>query len=125
MGSIGPNGVGGVSTQDGATAGGRGSRRPRHAQPRPEDFNRDVPALVLKIGQYPVQSGPVAVMRTLGRLGVPVYAMTEPGITPAAASRYCAGRGRSTRLSLSLPERNGCMSWAPKVCGNVLSSMPY
>lgn len=51
-----------------------------------------VPALVLKIGQYPVHSGGVAVIRTLGRLGVPVYAITEPGLPPAASSRYLAGR---------------------------------
>jgi D-aspartate ligase len=92
MGSIGANGVGGTGVPDDATARTRRSRRRGHAQPGPTDFNRDVPALVLKIGQYPVQSGPVAVIRTLGRLGVPVYAMTEPGVTPAAASRYCTGR---------------------------------
>lgn len=75
-----------------ATAREPRSRGRRHTRPAAADFNRDVPALVLKIGQYPVQSGPVAVIRTLGRLGVPVYAMTEPGVTPAAASRYCTGR---------------------------------
>jgi len=92
MGSIGASGVAGASTPDRTSVPVRRSRGRRHAQPRSADFNRDVPALVLKIGQYPVQSGPVAVIRTLGRLGVPVYAMTEPGITPAAASRYCTGR---------------------------------
>lgn len=51
--------------------------------------DRSVPALVLKIGQYPVHSGGLGVIRTLGRLGVPVYAITEPGLTPAVASRYC------------------------------------
>jgi D-aspartate ligase len=51
----------------------------------------DVPALLLKIGQYPLHSGGVAVIRTLGRLGVPVYAITEDRLTPSAASRYCAG----------------------------------
>jgi D-aspartate ligase len=52
-------------------------------------LDRSVPALVLKVGQYPVHSGGLGVIRTLGRLGVPVYAITEPGLTPAAASRYC------------------------------------
>jgi D-aspartate ligase len=56
------------------------------------DVDRDVPALVLKIGQYPVHSGGLAVIRTLGRLGVPVYAITEPHLTPASVSRYCTGR---------------------------------
>lgn len=50
-----------------------------------------VPALLLKIGQYPHHSGGVAVIRTLGRLGVPVYAITEDRLTPSALSRYCAG----------------------------------
>ena len=50
-----------------------------------------VPALLLKIGQYPLHSGGVAVIRTLGRLGVPVYAITEDRLTPSALSRYCTG----------------------------------
>jgi D-aspartate ligase len=51
-----------------------------------------VPALLLKVGQYPLHSGGVAVIRSLGRLGVPTYAITEDRWTPAALSRYCAGR---------------------------------
>jgi predicted ATP-grasp superfamily ATP-dependent carboligase len=51
-----------------------------------------VPALIFKIGQYPVYSGSLGAIRTLGRVGVPVFAITEPGVTPAGASRYCAGR---------------------------------
>ena len=50
-----------------------------------------VPALLLKIGQYPLHSGGVAVIRTLGRLSVPVYAITEDRLTPSALSRYCTG----------------------------------
>src|SRR5690348_6331063 len=50
-----------------------------------------VPALLLKVGRYPLHSGGVAAIRTLGRLGVPVYAITEDRLTPAALSRYCAG----------------------------------
>jgi D-aspartate ligase len=49
------------------------------------------PALLMKIGKYPHHSGGVAVIRTLGRLGVPVYAITEDRLTPSALSRYCAG----------------------------------
>ncbi len=53
------------------------------------DVDREVPALLLKVGQYPIHSGGLGVIRTLGRLGIGVYAITEPGLTPAAASRYC------------------------------------
>jgi predicted ATP-grasp superfamily ATP-dependent carboligase len=53
--------------------------------------DRHVPALLLKIGRYPLYSGGVAVVRTLGRLGVSVYAITEDRLTPAAVPRYCAG----------------------------------
>jgi len=56
------------------------------------DADRRVPALILKIGQYPLHSGGVGAIRTLGRLGVPVYAITEDWLTPAALSRYCTGR---------------------------------
>ncbi|MGI9006941.1 MAG: hypothetical protein ACR2FU_12240 [Streptosporangiaceae bacterium] len=55
-------------------------------------LDRSVPALVLKIGQYPVHSGGVGVLRSLGRCGVPMYAVTEPGLPPAAVSRYCDTR---------------------------------
>ena len=51
-----------------------------------------VPALIMKIGDYPLHSGGVGAIRTLGRLGVPVYAITEDRFTPAAVSRYLTGR---------------------------------
>jgi predicted ATP-grasp superfamily ATP-dependent carboligase len=54
--------------------------------------DRQVPALILKVGKYPLHSGGVAAIRTLGRLGIPVYAITEDRLTPAAVSRYCTGR---------------------------------
>jgi D-aspartate ligase len=56
------------------------------------EAERRVPALILKIGQYPLHSGGVAAVRTLGRLGIPVYAITESRLTPTAVSRYCTGR---------------------------------
>jgi predicted ATP-grasp superfamily ATP-dependent carboligase len=56
------------------------------------EVDRRVPALIVKIGQYPLHSGGVAAVRTLGRLGVPVYAITEDRLTPTAVSRYCTGR---------------------------------
>jgi len=55
-------------------------------------LDRSVPALMLKIGQYPVHSGGVGVVRSLGRCGVPVYVVTEPALPPTAVSRYCTAR---------------------------------
>src|SRR5580704_13381194 len=56
------------------------------------ELDHGVPAVIVKVGQYPVASGVLAAVRTLGRVGVPVFALAEPGLTPAGASRYCAGR---------------------------------
>src|SRR6266702_4518800 len=56
------------------------------------DIDTSIPALILKVGQYPLHVGGLGAIRTLGRLGVPVYTISEPGLTPAVASRYCAGR---------------------------------
>jgi D-aspartate ligase len=47
-----------------------------------------VPALMLKLGSYPIHPGGVGAIRTLGRRGVRVYAITESRFTPAAMSRY-------------------------------------
>jgi predicted ATP-grasp superfamily ATP-dependent carboligase len=47
-----------------------------------------VPALLLKFGHYPLHHGGVGAIRSLGRLGVPVHAVTEDLWTPAAVSRY-------------------------------------
>lgn len=49
---------------------------------------RDVPGLIVKFGDYPLHHGGVGAIRSLGRLGVPMYAITEDRYTPAAASRY-------------------------------------
>ncbi|WP_392567524.1 ATP-grasp domain-containing protein [Actinacidiphila glaucinigra] len=51
-----------------------------------------VPGLIVKIGNYPLHHGGVGAIRSLGRLGVPMYAVTEDRHTPAAASRYLRGR---------------------------------
>ncbi len=53
-------------------------------------FDTTVGALVVKIGRYPLHHGGLAAIRSLGRVGVPVYAITEDRFTPAALSRYCA-----------------------------------
>jgi D-aspartate ligase len=53
------------------------------------DFDRQVPALLVKVGKAPLGAGFLGAIRTLGRVGVPVYAITEPRLTPAGSSRYC------------------------------------
>ncbi|MER6327971.1 ATP-grasp domain-containing protein [Streptomyces sp. NPDC001034] len=54
----------------------------------PVDVDRGVPALIVKFGAYPLHHGGVGAIRSLGRLGVPMYAITEDPYTPAAACRY-------------------------------------
>lgn len=54
----------------------------------PLTADRDVPGLIVKFGDYPLHHGGVGAIRSLGRLGVPMYAITEDRYTPAAASRY-------------------------------------
>ncbi|MEV8511762.1 hypothetical protein [Dactylosporangium sp. NPDC051484] len=55
-------------------------------------LDTSVPALLVRIGRYPVHAGTLGVVRSLGRLGVPVYVITEDRLTPIALSRYVAGR---------------------------------
>ncbi|KPI20846.1 hypothetical protein OK074_7523 [Actinobacteria bacterium OK074] len=50
--------------------------------------DQDVPGLIVKFGDYPLHHGGVGAIRSLGRLGVPMYAITEDAYTPAAVSRY-------------------------------------
>jgi predicted ATP-grasp superfamily ATP-dependent carboligase len=42
----------------------------------------------MKISRYPLHYASVGVLRTLGRAGVPVFAVTEDRYTPTARSRY-------------------------------------
>lgn len=56
------------------------------------EADRSFPVLAVKIGQYPLHHGAVGAIRTLGRIGVPVYAITEDRFTPAAVSRYLTSR---------------------------------
>jgi D-aspartate ligase len=55
-------------------------------------FDRTVPALVLKLDSYPLHHGGLGVVRSLGRLGVPVYGVYPERWTPTAVSRYLHGR---------------------------------
>src|SRR5262245_4717544 len=59
--------------------------------PQPLDLDSTVPALVLKISGNVIQHGPLGVIRSLGRMGVPVHAAVEDRFAPAALSRYLAG----------------------------------
>ena len=69
------------------------------------EADRGIPALIAKVGQYPLHSGGVGAIRTLGRLGVPVYAITEDRFTPAASSRYLKGRFLSRATGRENPEQ--------------------
>jgi predicted ATP-grasp superfamily ATP-dependent carboligase len=55
-------------------------------------FDTSVPALVLKANHNVRGHGAMGAIRTLGRVGVPVYGITEDRWTPAAVSRYMTGR---------------------------------
>lgn len=56
------------------------------------DYDRRVAMLVVRIGRYPLHAGTIGAIRTMGRVGVAAYSMTEDRFTPAAVSRYAAGR---------------------------------
>jgi D-aspartate ligase len=70
-------------------------------------FDRGTPALVLKLGHYPLHHGGLGVIRSLGRVGVPVLGVHEDRFTPAAVSAYLEGRflwrttGRDAELLLA------------------------
>ncbi|MHA6764289.1 carboxylate--amine ligase [Streptacidiphilus sp. PAMC 29251] len=68
------------------------------------DLDRTVPALLVKVGRYPQHAGGVGVLRTLGRRGVPVHAMVEDRLTPAAVSRYRVGRFVRPTTGLEQPD---------------------
>src|SRR2546423_8973420 len=54
----------------------------------PLDLDVTVPVLVFKTARNIIQHGPLGIIRSLGRLGVPVYATVEDRFTPVAMSRY-------------------------------------
>lgn len=58
----------------------------------PLALDTSVPVLVLKVGNYPLHHGSLGVVRSLGRLGVPVYGVYEERFAPAAVSRYLSGK---------------------------------
>ena len=70
----------------------RGDRRPT----APPDLDPGLPVLLVRVGHYPIHHATVGVIRTLGRAGVPVYAVTEEGVSPASTSRYLTGQVKLT-----------------------------
>jgi D-aspartate ligase len=50
------------------------------------------PAVVLKLDPNVMHHGGLGVIRSLGRIGVPVYGVHEGPLAPAASSRYLRGR---------------------------------
>jgi predicted ATP-grasp superfamily ATP-dependent carboligase len=59
---------------------------------RSPQFDTACPAVVLKVCRNAIQHGPLAVIRSLGRCGIAVYSRLEDRFTPAAHSRFSAGR---------------------------------
>jgi D-aspartate ligase len=51
-------------------------------------LDENYPALILKMNRGVIHHGVLAVARSLGRSGVPVYAVVEDSCTPLATSRY-------------------------------------
>ena len=55
-------------------------------------IDTSTPAVVLKFDPNVMHHGGLGVIRSLGRMGVPVYGVHEGPWAPAANSRYLAGR---------------------------------
>lgn len=50
-----------------------------------------VPVLMMNVGWHALHHGGLGIVRSLGRMGVPVYAVVVDRFTPAAVSRFLAG----------------------------------
>ncbi|MCA6122025.1 hypothetical protein J6500_08955 [Bradyrhizobium sp. WSM 1704] len=55
------------------------------------DVDRKVSVLLFRIGEYVIHHGAIGIARSLGRLGIPVYATVEDRYTPLAMCRHLAG----------------------------------
>jgi D-aspartate ligase len=60
-------------------------------QTPPLQSDATVPVLVLRFTRLPLHHGAVGIIRSLGRMGAPVYGIVEDQFTPAAVSRYLRG----------------------------------
>jgi predicted ATP-grasp superfamily ATP-dependent carboligase len=70
----------------------RGASAHKAAARRLPELDGSIPVLLVKVGHYPLHHGTVGAIRSLGRLGVPVYAIVEDQFTPAARSRHLTRR---------------------------------
>lgn len=68
------------------------SRSARTARGPVPDVDTATPSVVLKLGDNPFDHGGLGAARSLGRLGVTVYAVDRSTGTPPLASRYVRGR---------------------------------
>lgn len=74
------------------------TRRLRHRIPRLDrsrpgpEFDTELPVVVLWVPDFPLQHGALGIFRSLGRAGVPVYAVVGRRLAPTAWSRYVKGR---------------------------------
>jgi predicted ATP-grasp superfamily ATP-dependent carboligase len=62
--------------------------RPDFCDRPPPELDLHIPALVVKIGHYPLHHGGLGAVRSLALAGVEVDAVTEDRFTPLALSRY-------------------------------------
>jgi D-aspartate ligase len=58
---------------------------------RPVPFDTSVAAIVVKLRQLVLHYGGLGAIRSLGRVGIPVYTVHEGGLAPPATSRYLSG----------------------------------
>src|SRR5918997_1211405 len=55
-------------------------------------LDTSTPAVIFKLDRNVMHHGGLGAIRSLGRLGVPVYGVHEDPLAPAARSRYLHGR---------------------------------
>ncbi len=55
-------------------------------------FDTSVAALVMNFGEYPFHHGSLGVIRSLGSVGIPVFATQRRALLPSGASRYLRGK---------------------------------
>ncbi|MGO8792229.1 MAG: carboxylate--amine ligase [Terriglobia bacterium] len=58
----------------------------------PGHFDTRIAALVLNLSAYPFHQSSLGITRSLGRVGIPVFAVMRDSFIPSGASRYLAGK---------------------------------
>jgi predicted ATP-grasp superfamily ATP-dependent carboligase len=56
------------------------------------NFDTSVPALVLNFGEYPLHQSSLGIIRSLGSVGTPVFAVQRNPFIPSGVSRYISGK---------------------------------